>query len=91
MIQSKTLLDNEKVKVVEIRIPAGEKMPMHTHGRYLSYTMNPAKVRFILPDGSINEADFQRGIVRYAEAGVTHSIENIGSTEVFNLDIELKE
>jgi quercetin dioxygenase-like cupin family protein len=91
MIQSKTLLDNEKVKVVEIRIPAGEKLPMHSHGRYLSYTMNPAKVKFILPDGTSNVAEYDRGVVRYAEAGITHEIENVGSTDVFNLDIELKE
>jgi quercetin dioxygenase-like cupin family protein len=91
MVQSKTLLENDKVKIVEMRIAPGELMPMHTHGRYIAYTMNPAKVRFTLPDGTTSEQEFQKGVVRYAEPGVTHSIENIGSTDVINLDIELKD
>jgi len=91
LIGTKVILENEKVKIVEVRIPVGEKMPMHTHGNYVSYVMNQAKVRITLPDGSTKEKDFVRGVASYFDAGVKHSLENIGSTEVINLDIELKE
>jgi len=90
MVQSKIILENDRVKIVEMRVAPGEKMPMHTHGAYVAYTMNPAKVRFILPDGTTREQDFEKGSCRFSP-GVTHALENIGSTEIFNLDIELKE
>ena len=35
--ESKPLLDNERVKVSEVRIGPGERLPMHTHGRYINY------------------------------------------------------
>ncbi len=89
MVESKVLLENEKVRVIETRIAPGEKMPMHTHGAYVVYTMSPAKVRITLPDGSSREQELGKGHASYS-GGVTHAIENIGSTEVQNLDIELK-
>ena len=45
--ESKPLLDNERVKVSEVRIGPGERLPMHTHGRYINYVMSDAKVRVI--------------------------------------------
>jgi beta-alanine degradation protein BauB len=90
-VESKLLLENDKVKIVEVRITPGDKLPMHTHGRYVSYAMNPAKVRATMPDGSTMIRELQKGTVAYSESGVTHSLENIGSTDVFNLDIELKD
>jgi len=45
--ESKPLLDNERVKVSEIRIGPGERLPMYTHGRYINYVMSDAKVRVI--------------------------------------------
>jgi len=89
MVEKKVLLDNERVKIVEIRLPAGEKLPMHTHSNYVAYIMNPARVRFTFPDGSTRVAEFAKGQATYSE-GVTHEIENIGETDVLNLDIELK-
>jgi quercetin dioxygenase-like cupin family protein len=91
LYQTNTILENEKVKIVEVKIPVGDKMPMHTHGAYVSYVLNAAKVRITLPDGSIREKDFVKGVASYFDAGVKHSLENIGSSEVINLDIELKE
>jgi beta-alanine degradation protein BauB len=90
MVQSKILLENDRVKIVEMKVAPGEKMPMHTHGAYVAYTMNTAKIRVVLPDGTVREQEIEKGTARYSD-GVTHSLENIGSTEIFNLDIELKE
>jgi len=89
-VKSKLIVENDRVKIVEVRISPGEKLPMHSHGRYVSYAMNDSRIRIILPDGSSREHDFQKGSATYSEGGVTHAIENIGTTDVFNLDIELK-
>ena len=89
--ESKTVLDNEKIKISEIRIGRGEKLPMHTHDRkYVTYVMNDATVRVTLLDGSGTVGDFKKGFIAYSDAGATHSIENIGSTDAFTLEIEPK-
>lgn len=89
MVESKILLENEKVTIIERRIGLGEKLPMHTHGEYVAYVLNPAKVRITFPDGSTKEHEFEQGVASYSK-GTTHELENIGSTEIVNLDIELK-
>ncbi|HXQ92309.1 MAG TPA: hypothetical protein VN739_04835 [Nitrososphaerales archaeon] len=89
MVEKKVLLDNDRVKIIEIKLSVGEKMPMHTHSAYVAYTMNPAKVKFTFPDGSSRIAEIAKGQATYSD-GITHEIENIGSTDVLNLDIELK-
>jgi hypothetical protein len=89
MIETKVLLENDRVKVIEARMSPGDKLPMHTHSAYVAYTINPAKVKFTFPDGSSRMTEFVKGNAAYSD-GITHEIENIGSTEVLNLDIELK-
>jgi hypothetical protein len=89
LTQTKILLEIDRVKIVEVRLRPGEKLEMHSHGAYVAYIMNPARVRFAFPDGTSREAEFEKGRANFSE-GITHSVENIGSTEVWNLDIELK-
>ena len=89
--ESKPLLDNERVRVSEIRIGPGETLPTHTHGRYINYVLSDAKVRVIPKDGPSVERVFKKGFIAYTDVvGVTHSIENVGSTEALTLEIELK-
>jgi quercetin dioxygenase-like cupin family protein len=89
--ESKPILENERVKVSEIRIGPGERLPMHTHGRYINYVLTDATVRVIPKDGPSVERGFKKGFVAYSDdAGVTHSIENVGSTDALTLEIELK-
>jgi mannose-6-phosphate isomerase-like protein (cupin superfamily) len=89
MIQTNVLVDNDRVRIVEVNLQPGEKLEMHSHGPYVAYSMSSARVRFTFPDGTSREADLEKGKARYSE-GVTHTVENIGSTELHNLDIELK-
>lgn len=91
VVDSKLVLENDRIKIVEVKINPGEKLPMHSHGRYVSYAMSNAKIRVTMLDGSVREREFEKGSASYSESGVTHEIENIGSSDVFNLDIELKE
>ena len=89
--ESRPLLDNERVKVSEIRIGPGETLSMHTHGRYINYVLSDAKVRVVPKNGASVEREFKKGYIAYTDiAGVTHSIENIGSTDALTLEIELK-
>jgi len=74
---------------MEVRIPPGDKLPEHSHPSYVTYAINPAKVRFTFPDGSDRVAELVKGNAVYSE-GTTHEVENIGTTELVSLEIELK-
>ena len=47
----KVLLENEYVKVLEVRIKPGEKEAMHTHPATVHIELVPTKVKITYPDG----------------------------------------
>jgi quercetin dioxygenase-like cupin family protein len=81
------LLDSNHVRVLEYRLPAGRREPMHSHPAYVVYFFQAAKLRAIFPDGRSSESLVTPGETLYREA-LTHSIENIGDTEVHALLVE---
>lgn len=85
----KLLLENDFVKVVEVHVRPGEKLEMHTHPAYVAYTISPTKIRFTFPDGTMRETQTEKGKALFSE-GVTHAIENIGSSEMVSVDVEIK-
>jgi quercetin dioxygenase-like cupin family protein len=86
----KVTLDNDRVRVLEIHLPAGTKTPMHSHPDYLAVTINAGKVRFTQADGTSKEVEFKLGDTFFAKAE-THAAENIGNSELHALNIELKQ
>jgi quercetin dioxygenase-like cupin family protein len=85
----KILLENEKVRVYEFTSKPGEKVGMHSHPAHVVYFLDAGKVRFTFPDGKTSDLDVQKGGVRYADP-VTHALENVGTTEVHAIIVELK-
>ena len=47
----KTILENERVRLLEYTGKPGDKTEMHAHPDLLAYAMSPAKVKFTLADG----------------------------------------
>ena len=90
MVETKLLLENDRVKVMEVRILPKEKMGMHTHPPYIVYTIKGAKLKFTFPNGSSREVETKNGEANFTN-GITHAIENIGTTEMVSIDIELKQ
>lgn len=86
----KVVLENDRVRVLEVTLKPGEKVPMHSHPANVIYPLNAAKARFTLPDGKSIEVALEPGAVAWHEPE-THSSENIGKTEARVLVIELKE
>ncbi|MFO0985114.1 MAG: hypothetical protein U1E76_25875, partial [Planctomycetota bacterium] len=82
----KVLLDNDRVRVLDIRLQKGGKVPLHSHPGYLVYALNAAKVRFTGADGKPAEIETKAGqsLWRDAEA---HAVENLGG-EVHVLNFE---
>jgi len=85
----KVLLENDRVRVLEVRHQPGVKEPMHSHPAYVSYYLGATRVKVTTPDGKTVEKDRKAGEVQFNEP-VTHALENIGTTEQHVLVIELK-
>jgi quercetin dioxygenase-like cupin family protein len=87
--KSRVLLDNHRVRVLELRLPPGEGEPMHSHPDYLVYVLSPATMRMTAADGSTKVVALSAGQVSFGPP-TTHSGENVGETTLHELIIELK-
>jgi beta-alanine degradation protein BauB len=84
------LLENDKVRVMEIRLKPGQIAPMHNHPNdHVVYVMKDAKFKLSFTDGKSTEIELKSGKVVWMEAGA-HETENVGTTDGHNLVIELK-
>ncbi len=82
-------LENERVRVVELRLPPGGEAPMHSHQSLVIYVLAGGKDRWTAPDGSVKENEYRAGEVQYFEP-LSHAVENLGPTEIHLLLVELK-
>jgi hypothetical protein len=57
----KVLLENDQVRVLEIRIKPGGKLPMHSHPAYIVYALRTHKIRLTFPDGKTKEVKVKAG------------------------------
>ncbi len=85
----KVLLENDQVRVIRVATKPGEKIEMHSHPANIVYALASGKVKFTSPDGKTEERELKAGQAIWSDA-VTHSSENVGTTESRVLVIELK-
>jgi beta-alanine degradation protein BauB len=86
----KLLLENKKVRVMEIRLKPGENSQMHNHPNdHVIYVVKDAKFKLNFPNGKSDEFDLKNGQVLWIEAG-PHKTENVGSTEGHCIVVETK-
>lgn len=91
------LLENERVRVLETRVPAGETTAIHTH-RWANVQYVVATPDFVRRDGSgVVELDTRaNGRPRpsatvWSEPLPPHSIANVGAEELCVIIVELKD
>lgn len=85
----KVLLENDEVRVLSVLIKPGEKVPMHSHPANVGYFLGPAKVKLTLPDGTTQEREIKADVASWS-GPATHAVENIGATDLREVQIELK-
>ena len=85
----KVLLNNDQVRVLQVRLKPGEKVGMHSHPASVLYYLTNAKVRITLPDGKTQVRECKAGTAAFAPP-VTHAVENIGKTDLIEVQTELK-
>lgn len=87
---AKVLLDNDKVRVLELQIAPGGKTGMHSHGDNIVYYVTGGDALQTLPDGTTKARHGNAGEVLWS-GPVTHDTKNTGKAPVKVLVIELKE
>ena len=85
----KVLLENAQVRVLAVKIKAGEKVPMHSHPASVSYVLTDGKLHITLADGKTVDKEPKAGAATWSDA-VTHAVENTGTSDFSQVQIELK-
>jgi len=86
----KLVLENEFVRVLDIRVPPGVFEARHSHGRGVTIALSDYDNETVsYPDRTVNRRHTPFGEVRWAEP-VTHEARNTGATEQHVIRIELK-
>jgi quercetin dioxygenase-like cupin family protein len=85
----KTLFENERVRLLEVRMKPGDESAEHSHPDYLLYALAGGKVKLTDASGQSAEVDIQTGDTMWREAEV-HSALNVGTSEIAALFVELK-
>jgi len=85
----KERLNNSEVRVLEYSSKPGQKEAMHSHPAVVLYVIQGGKLKSTMPDGTSKVTDYKSGDIQWREA-VTHSGENVGTTEMKSLLIEVK-
>lgn len=85
----KTVIDNDQVRVLEVRMKPGDKTDPHAHPAVVAIMLQGGKARFEPSDGEPMELDMPSGEAMYLPA-TEHTTENVGDTEVHGFLIELK-
>jgi hypothetical protein len=85
----KVVLENDAVRVLEVRIKQGTKSEMHSHPKSVAICINDQRLRFTFPNGKSEDADLKRGQTVWLD-GISHAVENVGTEDVSSVVVELK-
>ena len=86
----KVLLENEHVRVLEYALRPGERDRWHTHPAKVSYVVDGGELRIHLADGTSFLTTEVRGAAQWREALPRHYAENVGTTPVRIVLVEVK-
>jgi quercetin dioxygenase-like cupin family protein len=88
---AKVIFENEVVRVIEITMTKGQRMPMHSHYKGLSYSLNEGRIRSMSEDGKSRVFKVRKGEVSWSDTdGVeTHAVENLGGV-LREMSVEFK-
>jgi quercetin dioxygenase-like cupin family protein len=86
---TKTLLENDQVRVLQIESAPGETTPWHSHPNYILYPLTDGKLEVTDKGQTAKILGFKAGEALYFPA-VTHMVKNIGNTTVKMVITELK-
>ena len=85
----KVEFENANVRVLRVKISAGEKSIMHRHPNAVAIFQTSGRIKFTFPNGKTEERDIVAGTTLWTPA-ITHQPENIGTDGFEVILVELK-
>jgi oxalate decarboxylase/phosphoglucose isomerase-like protein (cupin superfamily) len=86
----KVLVENAHVRVIENTLKPGEKDGMHTHPSGWYYVTKPGLMKIVHEDGKSENWDAKAGEQGWLKAEAPHTSENIGTTTMGFVLVEVK-
>jgi hypothetical protein len=84
------LFENEYLRVIEAKVPAGKDEPRHSHPHGITVYLADYEVETkTLPDNKVARSSRTFGTVTWSEA-VVHEVKNVGNSPSHAVRIELK-
>ena len=83
----KVLFENDRVRLLEVRMKPGDESAMHSHPDYLLYALSGGTVKLTAGSGESGEVDIAAGDAMWRDAE-EHSALNTGTTELVVLDAQ---
>jgi len=93
VVNAKTIrvkLENSRVRVFEAVLKPNDKEQLHSHPAYVIHVIAGGRIRSHGTDGKATEYELVTGDSLYRDP-ITHWAENIGSTTIHLVVVELKE
>ena len=93
VVNAKTIrvkLENSRVRVFEAVLKPNDKEQLHSHPAYVIHVIAGGRIRSHGTDGKATEYELATGDTLYRDP-ITHWAENIGSTTIHLVVVELKE
>jgi quercetin dioxygenase-like cupin family protein len=86
---AKVVFENDVVRVIEITMRKDQRIPMHSHNKGLSYSLNQGRIRSTDEYGKSRVSDVKKGELSWSDMGDSHAVENLGGI-LRELSIEFK-
>ena len=87
---AKVVLENDKVRVIELNMDPGDATGMHSHKDHLVVYVSGGSAMQTMGDGSTKAIERKPGEVMWS-GPVTHDTKNTGKAKVRTLVIEMKD
>lgn len=87
---TKVVLENERVRILGVRMKPGGKLAKHSHPAHAAYAVTDVKVKVTTADGKTEDRSMKAGQAKWSEA-TSHTVENAGTGESQSVLLELKE
>lgn len=86
---TKLIMENDRVRVFDAWFKPGDKAAMHTHPDHVMYVFNDGLLKITPSKGNTQDVNLKAGQAIWMDA-TSHTVENLGKTDVHLLIVELK-
>ena len=84
------LVDNDYVKVLDVKFKSGQSDNMHHHNVFTGYVVNGGKMLSTMPDGTTRTMELPNGIAVHRDFETIHQVKNIGDSDIHIILVEHK-